>query len=255
LYLLREVRSSKQWISLAALVSNGAFIGLTVFGKLFMHLGDPAPDFTAWASSNEHVPLHFHRWKHGKWCLFFSHPGDFTPVCTTELVEALVMRHAFEEKGCLLLALSIDSMESHARWFKDLQELAKEKEGKYFSKEELPIVADEDRAIAKLYGMLDSPMHDRLNTDKEGLPLSVRTVFFIDPANRIRATLSYPAAVGRDFDELMRVLIALQTVDAHPVATPANWRPGQDVLVRVDHLEDRAQERRVVKPYLQYSKL
>lgn len=218
-----------------------------------MHLGDPAPDFTAWTSASDEEPLHFHRWLGDSWCILFSHPADFTPVCTTELAALARLQPAFAALGCKLLGLSTDSAESHRRWLKDIDSLnAHDNVALTF-----PIIADEDLAISKLYGMLDSPLHDPHNLNPQtGMPLTVRTVFIIDPRRTVRLMLTYPAVVGRDFGEILRCVKALQLVGEHPVATPADWRPGQEVIVRADVSDDQAKQvfphMRVVKPYLRF---
>lgn len=217
-----------------------------------MHLGDFAPDFSAWTSASHEEPLHFHRWLEGHWCILFSHPADFTPVCTTELGTVARLVPEFERRHCKVLGLSTDTVPDHQRWIQDINT----------SQDvnlQFPIIADEDMAIAKLYGMLDSPLHDGSNMNKRsGMPLTVRTVFIIDPAKKVRLMLIYPATVGRNFGEILRALDALQAADARPVATPADWQPGQDVIVRADVDNEEAKQRfgqvRSVLPYLRYVK-
>lgn len=216
-----------------------------------MHLGDPAPDFTAWTTADSQAPLHFYKWLESDWCILFSHPADFTPVCTTELGVVAKLHEEFTRRKCKVIALSTDTLETHNQWLKDIEET----QG---STVNFPIVADEDLAIAKLYGMLDSPLHDPTNMNRTtGMPLTVRTVFIIDPNHRVRLMLTYPATVGRNFQEILRTLDALQLVDTSPIATPADWQPGQEVLIRFDVSNEDAQKEfpliRQVKPYLRYA--
>lgn len=218
-----------------------------------MHLGDPAPDFTAWTSAKDDEPLHFHRWLGDSWCILFSHPADFTPVCTTELAALARLHPEFTALNCKVLGLSTDSVETHRSWIQDIDSLQAE----HKTKVRFPIIADEDLSISKLYGMLDSPLHDQHNLNmRTGMPLTVRTVFIIDPKRTIRLMLTYPAAVGRDFGEILRCVKALKLVTEEPVATPADWRPGQEVIVRVEVTDEQAQQHfshmRTVKPYLRF---
>lgn len=214
-----------------------------------MQLGDPAPDFTA-PSTLSSEPLHFHKWLSTSWCILFSHPADFTPVCTTELGAVARLVPAFQQRNCKVLALSIDPLESHIEWSKDIEETQDVKVA-------FPIIAD-DGTVAKLYGMLDNPLHDSTNM-RNGLPLTVRTVFIIDPRKRVRLMLAYPAAVGRNFSEILRTLDALQLADQRMIATPADWNPGDEVIVRFDLSDEEAKKEfgsfRTVKPYLRYTKL
>lgn len=216
-----------------------------------MQLGDPAPDFTATSTLSPTEPLHFYSWAGDSWCILFSHPADFTPVCTTELGVVARLQDEFERRNCKVLGLSVDPLWSHHAWQKDIEET----QG---SKVRYPIISDENGTVAKLYGMLDNPLHDP-NNMRDGIPLTVRTVFLIDPKKRVRLTMTYPAAVGRNFAEILRTLDALQLTDQRQVATPADWQPGQEVIVRFDLTDEDAAkefgEIRTVKPYLRYTKL
>jgi len=167
-------------------------------------------------------PIQFHEWIGDSWVILFSHPDDFTPVCTTELAEVSRRQADFTSRNVKVIGLSTNSVESHHSWIKDINEWGK-------TDLQYPIIADHDRKIATLYDMLD--YQDATNVDKKGLPLTVRTVFVIDPKKVIRLTISYPAATGRNFDEVLRVVDSLQLTDRHKVTTPANWRPGDDVIV------------------------
>jgi alkyl hydroperoxide reductase subunit AhpC len=215
-----------------------------------MQLGDPAPDFTAWSTASATEPLHFYSWLQDSWCILFSHPADFTPVCTTELGAVARLYTGFEERKCKVLALSIDPLDAHHAWTKDIEETQK-------CTVTFPIVAD-DGTVARLYGMLDNPLHDPTNM-RDGLPLTVRTVFIIDPKRKVRLMLTYPASVGRNFTEILRTLDALQLTDCRPVATPADWQPGQEVIVRFDMSDQDAEKEfgsfRTVKPYLRFTQL
>ena len=203
-----------------------------------LHLGDPAPDFTADTSEG---PISFLEWKKGAWALFFSHPGDFTPVCTTELGRVAQLAAEWAKRGTKVLALSVDPVEEHHRWIPDVEELSK-------TSLAYPIVADPDKQVAELYDM----MHPG-----QGDASSVRSVFIIGPDDKIKLILVYPKSTGRNFDEILRVLDALQLAESGPYATPADWRPGERAIVSLDMSTADARERfpdlDVVKPYLRYT--
>ena len=175
-------------------------------------IGDPAPDFKAITTHGE---ITFAEWQKGSWVLLFSHPADFTPVCTTELTELEKRSKDFAERGCKLIGLSIDSIHSHLAW----RENIREKLGVTLS---YPLIADLDMSVAQKYGML----HPGASSTA-----TVRAVFFIDPKRVVRALVYYPLSNGRNVDELLRVLDALQTSDANACATPVNWRKGDKVIV------------------------
>jgi thioredoxin-dependent peroxiredoxin len=177
-----------------------------------LRLGDIAPDFTAQTTQG---PIKFHEWLGGSWAVFFSHPKDFTPVCTTELGEVARKGPEFKKRGVKVIALSVDSVESHKGWTADINET----QG---CNVDYPIIGDESREIAQLYGMIHPKALDSF---------TVRSVFIIDPNKKIRLTFTYPAPTGRNFDEILRVIDALQLADKHSVATPANWKQGQDVII------------------------
>jgi len=191
---------------------------------MVLRLGDPAPDFTAETTIG---PLRFHDWKRGSWAILFSHPHDFTPVCTTELGALAALKPEFDRRDVKILGLSVDSVYDHRRWARDIAESLN-------VSLKFPLVGDPDRRIATLYGMIHPHANDTA---------TVRSVFVIGPDDRIALTLAYPASTGRNFDELLRVVDSLQLTAAHAVATPANWRDGQDVII-VPSLSDReARER------------
>ncbi|NNN07294.1 MAG: peroxiredoxin [Elusimicrobia bacterium] len=177
-----------------------------------LRLGDVAPDFTAETTQGR---IDFHKWIGDSWCVFFSHPKDFTPVCTTELGEVARRSADFKKRGVKVLALSVDSVESHKKWTGDIEETQK-------TKVDFPIVGDENHAVANLYGMIHPKALDSF---------TVRSLFVIDPKKKLRLTMTYPASTGRNFDEILRVIDALQLTDKHSVATPANWKDGDDVII------------------------
>jgi alkyl hydroperoxide reductase subunit AhpC len=201
-----------------------------------LRLGDTAPDFSAETTAG---PLSFHDWLGDGWGILFSHPRDFTPVCTTELGYVARLKPEFDRRGVKALGLSVDPVESHARWAADIRET----QGHAVN---FPIVADPDRKVADLYGMIH-PAHDEVHT--------VRTVFVIDPKKKVRLMITYPQTAGRNFDEILRVIDSLQLTDAHRVATPVNWKPGEDVIIVPAVSDAEAKERfpkgwRALKPYL-----
>jgi alkyl hydroperoxide reductase subunit AhpC len=177
-----------------------------------LQIGDIAPDFRAVTTVG---PIQFHEWLGSSWGVLFSHPKDFTPVCTTELGYTEKLRPEFEKRGVKVIGLSVDGVGDHERWADDIEAT----QGK---RPKFPIIGDADRAVATLYGML----HPKADTT-----FTVRSVFIIDPAKKIRATITYPASTGRNFDEILRVIDSLQLTDKHKVATPVNWQPGQDVII------------------------
>ena len=177
-----------------------------------LELNGPAPDFEA---NTTHGPIKFSEWQKGKWAILFSHPADFTPVCTTEFIEFARHHDELTKKNVAVIGNSIDSIYSHIAWTRNIEE-------KFGVKIPFPVIADLDQKVARLYGMVHTP---------SSVTAAVRCVFFIDPKRTIRAIIYYPLNVGRNFDEIMRVVDALQTVDANGVACPANWRPGQEVIV------------------------
>ncbi|KAI9090847.1 thioredoxin-like protein [Phlyctochytrium arcticum] len=184
-----------------------------------LRLGDIAPDFTAQTTFGS---MNFHDWKQNSWAILFSHPEDFTPVCTTELGAVAKLEADWQKRGVKVVGLSCDSLERHEQWIADINSTQK-------CTVNFPIIADSTRQVAQLYDMLDH--QDPTNIDSKGLPLTVRSVFIVDPANKIRLTLTYPAAVGRNFDEILRCVDAVQLGDRKRVATPANWKVGEQVIV------------------------
>ena len=175
-------------------------------------IGDVAPDFTA---PTTHGDLNFHAWKAGAWTIMFSHPADFTPVCSTELTEFARRAGEFDALGCKLIGLSIDSIHSHLAWIENLKQIL----GVALP---YPMIADLTTDVARKYGMIHPG---------ESATVTVRALFFIDPKNVIRAIIYYPLNVGRNVDEVVRTLTALQTADSNGVACPVNWKPGDQVIV------------------------
>jgi thioredoxin-dependent peroxiredoxin len=201
-----------------------------------LQLGDTAPDFQAQTTDG---PISLHEWAGHHWVILFSHPKDFTPVCTTELGYVARLKPEFDRRGVKAIGLSVDSLESHRRWADDIQDT----QGFPLN---FPIIADADRSIARQYGMIH-PRHDELYT--------VRTVFVIDPKKKIRLTITYPQTAGRNFDEILRVVDSLQLTDTHSVSTPVNWHAGEEVIIIPSVSDADAQTRfpqgwRALKPYL-----
>ena len=202
-----------------------------------LRLGDTAPDFTQDSSEG---PISFHAWAGDSWVILFSHPADFTPVCTTELGRTAALGGEFAKRGVKPIAISVDPVDSHTQWIGDINETQQ-------TTVNFPILADADRKVSELYDLI----HPNASTTA-----TVRSVFFIDPKKAIRATLTYPASTGRNFDELLRVIDSLQLTDSHKVATPADWKDGDDVVI-VPSLQDPAELKErfpkgwnVVRPYL-----
>ncbi|GFE83566.1 antioxidant protein [Steroidobacter agaridevorans] len=177
-----------------------------------LQIGDIAPDFEAHTTVGR---IRFHEWIGPRWSVLFSHPKDFTPVCTTELGYTERLRPEFEKRGVRVIGLSVDSIGDHERWADDIQ-------ATQGARPMFPIIGDADRTVANLYGML----HPKADTT-----FTVRSVFIIDPAKKVRAMITYPASTGRNFDEILRVIDSLQLTDKHKVATPVNWRPGEKVII------------------------
>lgn len=177
-----------------------------------LHIGSVAPDFTQDSSEGS---IHFHEWIGNHWAVLFSHPKDFTPVCTTELGMVANIKAEFEKRNCKVIALSVDDVKSHKGWIGDIEETQ-------HTRMNFPILADPDKKVSKLYDMIHPEWNDTL---------TVRSVFIIDPNKKIRATLTYPASTGRNFAEILRVIDSLQLTDKHMVATPANWKDGDDCVI------------------------
>jgi alkyl hydroperoxide reductase subunit AhpC len=202
-----------------------------------LRLGDTVPNFTQASTTGE---INFYDWAGDSWVIFFSHPKDYTPVCTTELGEVARLKPEFDKRNVKALALSVDDVESHLGWSQDIEET----QGSALN---YPILADPDRKVADLYDMI----HPNANNT-----LTVRSVYIIDPDKKLRLTLTYPASTGRNFDELLRVIDSLQLTDNYSVATPANWQDGDDCVI-VPSIQDPEELKQkfpkgynAVKPYL-----
>lgn len=203
-----------------------------------IRLGDIAPDFTADSTAGQ---LTFLDWKQGSWAVLFSHPADFTPVCTTELGRTASLTDEFTKRNVKAIAVSVDPVADHVAWSGDIAAIGG-------AEVDFPIIADTDRVVAELYDMIHPG---------EGDTSTVRSVFIIDPADKVRLTLTYPKSVGRNFDEILRVIDALQLTDLAPVSTPADWVPGQRVIVSPAMTTEDARVRfgdvEEVTPYLRWT--
>lgn len=202
-----------------------------------LRLGDTAPDFEQESTEGT---IQFHKWAGNSWVILFSHPKDYTPVCTTELGAVAKLKPEFEKRNVKVVGLSVDPLADHKGWIKDIEETQK-------CTMNFPLIADADRKVSNLYGMIHPNANDTL---------TVRSVFVIDPNKKIRLIITYPASTGRNFDEILRVIDSLQLTDTHKVATPVNWKQGEDVII-VPAVKDEGQIKQLfpkgykaVKPYL-----
>jgi alkyl hydroperoxide reductase subunit AhpC len=201
-----------------------------------IRLGDTAPNFTAETTRGT---IDFHQWKQGSWAVLFSHPRDFTPVCTTELGAVAKLADEFEARGVRVIGLSVDPVDSHREWERDIEDTQGEAVN-------FPMIADPDHKVADLYDMIH-PNADDTQT--------VRSVFVIGPDDKVKLTLTYPASTGRNFDELLRVIDSLQLTAKHSVATPANWNDGDDVIIGAAVSDEEAEAKfpegwTALRPYL-----
>jgi len=207
-----------------------------------LRLGDAAPDFTQDSTIG---PLNFHEWAGDSWVVLFSHPADYTPVCTTELGRTANLAEEFAKRNVKVIGLSVDPVDSHKGWIEDINETQNAEVG-------FPVIADHDRTVSDLYDMIHPNASDTL---------TVRSVFVIDPNKKVRLTLTYPASTGRNFDEILRVIDSLQLTDSHKVATPVDWKPGDEVVVLPsikdpEELQKRfPQGYRELRPYLRMTKV
>ena len=206
-----------------------------------LHLGDTAPDFT---QDSTEGPIKFHEWAGDSWVILFSHPKDFTPVCTTELGEVSHLKPEFDKRNVKAIGLSVDPVDDHRSWAGDIEET----QGHALN---FPLLADADRSVSGLYDMIHPNANDTL---------TVRSVFIIDPNKKIRLTITYPASTGRNFAEILRVIDSLQLTDGHKVATPVNWTEGDDCIIVPSVSNEQAKELfpqgwDEKKPYLRMVKL
>jgi len=212
-----------------------------------LKIGGEAPDFTAETTEGS---INFHEWIGDGWCLLFSHPKDFTPVCTTELGAVAKLKPEFDKRGIKAIGLSVDSVADHIAWSKDIEET----QGAAVN---FPMIGDEDLAVAKLYGMLPAETSGGAEGRTAMDNLTVRNVYVIGPDKQIKLMLTYPMATGRNFDEILRVIDSVQLTANHQVATPANWKHGDEVIIVPAVSDEAAKEKypdgwRSDKPYLRY---
>lgn len=201
-----------------------------------IHIGDEAPDFTAETTEGT---VHFHEWIGDKWAVLFSHPKDFTPVCTTELGTVAKLKSEFDKRNVKVIAVSVDPVKSHHEWIKDINETQK-------TTVNFPLIGDENKTVATLYDMI----HPNANDSQ-----TVRSVFVVGPDKKVKLTLTYPASTGRDFNEILRAIDSLQLTSKYSVATPANWKDGDDCIVLLSVPDEDIPKRfpkgaLKVKPYL-----
>jgi len=202
-----------------------------------IRIGDQAPNFTQESTEGK---IDFHKWAGDSWVVLFSHPKDFTPVCTTELGEVAKLKQEFDKRNVKAIGLSVDPLNDHTKWTKDIEETQS-------CKVNFPLIADADKKVSNLYDMIHPNANDTF---------TVRSVFVIDPSKKVRLILTYPASTGRNFVEILRVIDSLQLTDGYKVATPVNWKDGQDVII-VPSLQDEGEIKRLfpkgykaIKPYL-----
>ena len=201
-----------------------------------LQLGDPAPDFKAETTDG---PIHFYEWAGDSWVVLFSHPKNFTPVCTTELGYTAKLKPEFDRRNVKAIGLSVDPLDKHDQWARDIAET----QGAALN---FPLIADADRSVSDLYGMIHPNASDTL---------TVRSVFVIGPDRKVKLTLTYPASTGRNFDEVLRVIDSLQLTAEHQVATPVNWAKGDDVIIVPNVSDEDARKKypqgfKTVTPYL-----
>ncbi|HXS83381.1 MAG TPA: peroxiredoxin [Methylomirabilota bacterium] len=210
-----------------------------------LQLGDVAPDFEAQTTAGS---IRFHSWLGDSWGVLFSHPKNFTPVCTTELGYMARIKPEFDKRGVKILGLSVDPVEDHKRWSDDI----KETQG---HAPNYPLIGDADLAVAKLYGMLDADTEGTSQGRTPAMNQTVRNVFVIGPDKKVKLLIAYPMTTGRNFDEVLRVIDSLQLTATHKVSTPVNWKPGEDVIIAGSVSDEEAKKTypegwRAPKPYI-----
>lgn len=210
-----------------------------------LQLGDIAPDFEADSTEGR---IKFHSYIDGSWAVFFSHPKDFTPVCTTELGAMAKIKHEFDKRGVKLIGISIDSVDDHQRWKQDIKDVTG-------ATVNYPMIGDNDLSVAKLYGMIHPNVTGNAKERTAADNQTVRNVFVIGPDKKVKLILTYPMSTGRNFDEVLRVIDSLQLTAKSSVATPANWKQGEDVIILASVSDEAAKEKfpggwKKLKPYL-----
>ncbi|PQE30324.1 mitochondrial peroxiredoxin PRX1 protein [Rutstroemia sp. NJR-2017a WRK4] len=239
------IRSNFKAQSIAPLSSRFLATSSSLPEQPRLRLGSEAPNFQAETTQG---PIDFHKFIDNSWTILFSHPADFTPVCTTELGAFAKMKDEFEKRGVKMIGLSADPLPSHKKWIEDINDISN-------TTVQFPIIADADRRVAYLYDMLDA--QDVTNIDKAGIAFTIRSVFIIDPAKKIRLTMMYPASCGRNTREVLRVIDSLQTADKKGVTTPIDWQVGDDVIVpptvKTEDAKKKFGEVREVRPYLRFA--
>ncbi|TXL69786.1 peroxiredoxin [Vineibacter terrae] len=210
-----------------------------------LRINDEAPNFTAETTQG---PITFHDWIGNGWAILFSHPKDFTPVCTTELGYMAGLKNEFDKRNCKIIGLSVDPVDDHSRWAKDIEET----QGHAVT---YPMIGDPELKVAKLYDMLPADAGDTSKGRTAATNATVRTVFLVGPDKKIKMSLTYPMSTGRNFDEVLRVLDSVQLTARHQVATPVNWKQGEDVIIVPAVSDDDAKKKfpdgwKTVKPYL-----
>ena len=210
-----------------------------------LKIGDTAPDFEAETTMGR---IRFHDWMAGSWCVLFSHPKDFTPVCTTELGQMARLAPEFAKRGCKVIGLSVDPVDNHRRWSKDIEEVTGHAPN-------YPMIGDGDLQVSKLYGMLPATAGSTSEGRTPADNATVRNVYVIGPDKKIKAMLSYPMTTGRNFDEVLRLLDSCQLTTKHQVATPVNWKQGDDVIIAGSVTDEQARQRypggwKAPKPYI-----
>jgi alkyl hydroperoxide reductase subunit AhpC len=214
-----------------------------------LRINDEAPNFTADTTQGT---INFHEWIGNGWAILFSHPKDFTPVCTTELGYMAGLEPEFRKRNCKIIGLSVDAVSSHRKWSQDIEET----QG---NKVNYPMIGDPQLEVAKLYGMLPAGAGDTCEGRTPADNATVRTVLVVGPDKKIKMMMSYPMTTGRNFDELLRVLDSLQLTAKHNVATPVNWKPGDDVIIPPAVSDEQAKQKfpdgwKTLKPYLRITK-
>jgi thioredoxin-dependent peroxiredoxin len=213
-----------------------------------LRIGDEAPNFTAETTQGR---INFHEWIGNGWAILFSHPKDFTPVCTTELGYMARLKPEFEKRNTKILGLSVDPVDDHKRWIEDIEETAQ-------AKVEYPLIGDPELKIAKLYDMLPAEAAGEAKSRTPNDNATVRSVFLIGPDKKIKLMLVYPMSAGRNFDEVLRALDAIQLNAKHSVATPVNWKQGQDVIIPTSISDEQAKTKfpagwKAPRPYLRFT--